>query len=119
MGSTTFTSMAGLARRFFTVCGDLMSAKTRCSSSQTAVVPFGERFGVPSGHTGFHEAESLSWITRFMSPVRITVSRSLRAMVTPPEVVGLAAENVLAPDALGEAAAESFAGITRSPGPQR
>jgi hypothetical protein len=36
---------------FATVPGEKMSRKTRWSSSHTAVVPFGERLGVPSGQT--------------------------------------------------------------------
>ena len=41
IGSTTFTSTARFVRRFSTVCGDMRSQKTRCSSSQTLVVPLG------------------------------------------------------------------------------
>ena len=36
---------------FATVCGEQMSAKNRCSSSQHVVVPLGDRFGDPSWHT--------------------------------------------------------------------
>jgi hypothetical protein len=43
--------MAGFWRRLATVPGELMSTKMRWSSSQTAVVPLGERLGVPSGQT--------------------------------------------------------------------
>jgi len=46
MGSTTLISIAGLWRRFSSVPGERMSAKMRWSSSQMAVVPLGERFGV-------------------------------------------------------------------------
>lgn len=37
--------------RLLIVPGERMSAKTRCSSSQIVVVPFGERLGLPSGQT--------------------------------------------------------------------
>jgi hypothetical protein len=36
---------------FASVCGERMSAKNRWSSSQTNVVPLGDRFGEPSSHT--------------------------------------------------------------------
>ena len=49
--------MLAFDRRLSTVPGDRMSANTRWSSSHTAVVPFGERFGVPSGTDGGDEAE--------------------------------------------------------------
>jgi hypothetical protein len=42
-------SVTELWRRLRIVCGERMSAKTMCTSSQTTVVPFGDRFGVPSG----------------------------------------------------------------------
>src|SRR5918997_3378858 len=51
MGSTKLTSVAGFWRRFSTVRGERTSAKIRRSSSQAAVVPFGERLGVPSRQT--------------------------------------------------------------------
>src|SRR5215217_2657637 len=51
MGSTTLTSIVGLWRRFSTVPGERMSAKMSRSAFQTAVVPLGERLGVPSGQT--------------------------------------------------------------------
>jgi hypothetical protein len=51
MGSTTLTSIVGFRRRFSTVPGERMSAKMSRSASQTAVVPLGERLGVPSGQT--------------------------------------------------------------------
>jgi hypothetical protein len=41
------------------VPGEQMSAKMRCSSSQTVVVPFGERLGIPSAQTVGGEAELL------------------------------------------------------------
>ena len=41
------------------VVGDARSAKTKWSSSHTAVVPLGERFGEPSGADGGDEAEPL------------------------------------------------------------
>jgi len=44
-GSTTLISMRGSARRLATEAGEQMSAKIRWSSSQTAVVPFGEEIG--------------------------------------------------------------------------
>ena len=59
MGSTTLISIAGLWRRFSTVCGERMSAKTRWSSSHTAVVPLGERFGVRVGADGGRVAQAL------------------------------------------------------------
>src|SRR5215831_9573663 len=43
--------MLGLVARFATVPGECRCRNTRCSSSQTAVVPLGERFAVPSGQT--------------------------------------------------------------------
>src|SRR6266576_1923468 len=75
MGSTTLTSTAGLARRFATVPGDTMSANTRCSSSQTLVVPLGDRLGVPSGPTVATNPSRCSRTTRFLSSVR-TAPRS-------------------------------------------
>src|SRR5215470_11211915 len=69
MGSTTLTSTALLARRFSTVPGERMSTKTRCSSSQTAVVPLGDRLGVPSGQTVATNASRCSMTTRFISAV--------------------------------------------------
>jgi len=53
--------------------GDRMLANTRWSSSQTAVVPFGERFGVPSGQTVATKPRRCSSTTRFMSAVRSPV----------------------------------------------
>src|SRR5438093_9526831 len=47
-----------------------MLANTRWSSSQTAVVPLGERFGVPSGQTVATKPRRCSSTTRFMSAVR-------------------------------------------------
>lgn len=44
-------SIAGLRRRFSVVLGEWMSAKTSQSSSQTAVVSFGVRLGVPPEQT--------------------------------------------------------------------
>src|SRR5215213_8742348 len=71
--------MLELRPRFAIVPGDLMFANTRWSSSQTAVVPLGERFGVPSGHTVATKPRRCSSTTRFMSAVRIPVCRSLAA----------------------------------------
>src|SRR6185436_16975345 len=51
-----------------------MLAKTRWSSSHTAVVPLGERFGVPSGHTVATKPRRCSTTTRFMSAVRSPVA---------------------------------------------
>src|SRR5215469_1128311 len=51
------------------VPGEQISAKMRCSSSQTAVVPFGERLGVPSGHTEAIKPSRCTLTTRFMSSV--------------------------------------------------
>src|SRR5262249_19035853 len=44
-----------------------MLAKMRWSSSQTAVVPLGETFGVPSGQTVATKPRRCSSTTRFMS----------------------------------------------------
>src|SRR5512134_47361 len=44
-----------------------MSANIRCSSSQTVVVPFGERFGRPSGVTVATKPSDCSRTTRCMS----------------------------------------------------
>ena len=52
------------------VPGERRSANTRRSSSQTAIVPFGERFGVPSGQTVAMKPSSASTIRR-MSSVRM------------------------------------------------
>jgi hypothetical protein len=50
-----------------------MSAKTKWSSSQTVVVPFGERFGVPSGQT-VAAKPSFCFITNsFISVVKIPI----------------------------------------------
>ena len=70
IGSTTFTSTDGFARRFSTVPGEAMSANTRWSSSQTVVVPFGERFGVPSGQTVATKPRLCSRTSSFISSVR-------------------------------------------------
>ena len=50
--------MLGFCLRFANVPGERMLAKIRWSSSQTAVVPFGEIFGVLWAHRG-EEAEAL------------------------------------------------------------
>src|SRR3982074_2892876 len=50
-----------------TAPGENRSRKTRCWSSQTAVVPFGDRLGVPSGHTVATYPSLCSRTTRFMS----------------------------------------------------
>src|SRR5438876_1112083 len=50
-----------------TVPGEKRSRNTRCWSSQTAVVPFGERLGVPSGQTVATYPSRCSRTTRFMS----------------------------------------------------
>src|SRR5262249_663604 len=42
----------GLWRRFAMVPGEQISANTKCSSSQTAVVPLGEGLGVRWAHGG-------------------------------------------------------------------
>src|SRR5262247_3276046 len=47
-----------------------MLANTRWSSSHTAVVPLGERFGVPSGQTVATKPRRCSLTTRFISAVR-------------------------------------------------
>ena len=39
-GSTTLISIDGLCSRFSIVLGDCISAKTRCDSSNTMIVPF-------------------------------------------------------------------------------
>src|SRR5712692_5491297 len=69
IGSTTLISVTGLRRRLAMVCEEVISAKTRCSSSQAVVVPFGERLGVPSGHTVAIKPKRCSRTTRFMSSV--------------------------------------------------
>src|SRR5215468_2142346 len=84
MGSTTFTSTTLLARRFSTVPGERMSAKTRCSSSQTAVVPLGDRLGVPSGQTVATNPSRCSLITRFLSSVRIRLRCGVACSSVPP-----------------------------------
>src|SRR5258705_7170384 len=70
--------MLAFCRRFGTVPGERMFAKTRWSSSQTAVVPFGERFGVPSEHTVATKPSLCSSMTRFMSAVRSPMTRPPR-----------------------------------------
>ena len=47
-GSTILISIAGLHFKFSTVCGECISAKARYDSSNTMIVPLGDRFGVLS-----------------------------------------------------------------------
>src|SRR6185312_6395690 len=54
------------------VPGEQISANTMCSSSQTVVVPLGERFGVPSSHTEATKPSRCSLRTRCMSVVNFT-----------------------------------------------
>jgi hypothetical protein len=49
--------------------GRAMSAKTKCSSSKTVVVPFGDRFGLPSRVTVATNPRRCSRTTCFMSSV--------------------------------------------------
>ena len=56
-----------------TVCGEQMSANHRWSSSHTSVVPFGDRFGVPSAQTVAWKPSRCSRTTRCMSSVRIPI----------------------------------------------
>ena len=49
-----------------------MSANTRCSSSHTVVVPFGDRLGRPSGVTVATKPSRCSSTARFMSSERFT-----------------------------------------------
>jgi hypothetical protein len=72
MGSTTLTSTLGLDARFATVPGDATSANIKCSSSQSVVVPLGERFGRPSGVTVATNPRDCSSTTRCMSGVSLT-----------------------------------------------
>src|SRR5258706_15682688 len=55
-----------------------MLAKTRWSSSQTAVVLLDERFGVPSGQTVATKPRRCSSTTRFMSAVRTFMALGFR-----------------------------------------
>src|SRR3954452_14499542 len=70
MGSTTLISIAGLAARLATVFSEWRRRNARCSSSHTIVVPFGERFGVPSGDTVAAKPSRCSRTTRRMSSSR-------------------------------------------------
>src|SRR5215469_12637131 len=54
------------------VPGEQISANTMCSSSQTVVVPLGERFGVPSSQTEATKPSRCSLRTRCMSAVNFT-----------------------------------------------
>ncbi len=54
------------------VPGEQISANTRCSSSQTVVVPFGESFGVPSSQTEATKPSRCSLRIRCMSAVNLT-----------------------------------------------
>src|SRR5438309_8295338 len=54
------------------VPGEQISAKTMCSSSQTVVVPLGERLGVPSSQTEATKPSRCSLRTRCMSAVSLT-----------------------------------------------
>ena len=64
-----FTSL--LVRKFSMVPGEPRLANTRWSSSQTVVVPLGERFGEPSALTVAMKPILCCRITRFMSSFRI------------------------------------------------
>src|SRR6266516_3603899 len=127
MGSTTLTSTAGLARRFATVPGDIMSANMRCSSSQTLVVPLGDRLGVPSGLTVATNPSRCSRTTRFMSSVRtaprsgcLAVTAELPSALAPspfPGGIGEAAPGQLTESGFGYAG-EVADGCTRQQGCQ-
>src|SRR5215471_11314925 len=55
------------------VPGEQISANTKCSSSQAAVVPLGERLGVPSGQTVAMKPNCCSSTVRRMSSVRMPI----------------------------------------------
>src|SRR6516225_9635103 len=55
------------------VPGEQISANTKCSSSQAAVVPLGERLGVPSGQTVAMKPNCCSSTMRRMSSVRMPI----------------------------------------------
>ena len=57
------------------VLGEQISANTKCSASQTAVVPLGERLGVPSGQTVTMKLNCCSSNTRRISSVTMPIER--------------------------------------------
>src|SRR5260370_34328216 len=82
-GSTTLISTTGRCCTLATVLGEQISAKMMCSSSQAAVVPFGERLGVPSGQTEAIKPSRCSLRTRFISCVNLTFAFSLIVRIPP------------------------------------
>src|SRR4030095_10206263 len=71
--------MAGFCGRLAIVPGEEMSAKTRWSSSQTVVVPLGERLGVPSGQTVATKPNFCLCTNSLISVVKMPIEEGLQS----------------------------------------